>query len=120
MNTKQLAWLSRHPPTKAQKKQLEAAGYSICVKHPPDRYHSNSDMWALAQLACGGLPSVIMAIAPKGMLGRLISRANDYGVPIVQPVNVLKDGAFEWTGKWKRMITVSEEWTPEKEGGMSK
>lgn len=110
---KKLAWLSRHPPTKAQRRQLERAGYRIRVSHPPDRFHNGGDMWALAQTACDGVPAVILAIAPKGLLGTLIQRANEFGVPVIQPVNVYDDDhTCEWTGRWRRLITISEDWKP--------
>jgi hypothetical protein len=114
MDTKALAWLSRHAPTKAQRKALEAAGYRICQAHPADRFHGGADMFAHAQMVCGGLPAVIIAIAPKNerWLGSLIQRAGDCGIPVVQPVNVYADGAFVWTGRWKQLITISQEWTP--------
>lgn len=114
MNNQRLvcAWLSWHEPTAAQRKSL--AAYRIVQINPTGRYWSPGDAWALAQTRCGGVPDLVVAVMPTGMLKAFL-RLVDRRVPVVRAVMDFSADPPIWTGQWEQIVRVSvvtTDWTP--------
>lgn len=110
-----LAWLSRHPPTDAQRRCLRA--YRIHEIHPPDRFYSAADAWVLVQNRCG-IPDLIFCIMPPTMLKDFL-RLVAGRTPVIRAVWDYSCEPPRWTGEWeqiKAVQIVTEVWTPN-EGG---
>lgn len=106
-----MAWLSRHDPTPAQRKNLSA--YHIHVIHPPNRFWAAEDAWALAQTRCRGIPDLIFCVMPIGMLREFLRLVGGRAV-VIRAVHDYSCDPPRWIG-WERIKTVhvvTEVWTP--------
>ncbi len=120
MNTngkKRCAWLCRHEPTKAQRADLEGAGYRIAIVNPPGRITSARWAWALCQNACGGMPDLVVAVLPMNLLNYFL-REVDPNTVVVRAI-AQKNGEYDhdwiWSGRWERIERVkivTKPWTP--------
>ena len=107
-----LAWLSRHPPTTAQRDCLRM--YRIHIIHPPNRFYSAADAWVLVQNRCG-IPDLIFCVMPVGMLKDFLALV-DGRVPVIRATWDYSCEPPRWTGRWQRLTgvhVVTENWTPQ-------
>lgn len=109
---KTCVWLSRHKPQSSQRKSL--AGYRILHCHPPSRYWSAADAWALAQTACDGkVPSLIVLVAPLGMIKDFL-RYVAGRAPVITPIMDFSCDPPRFL-RWERFVdiqTITEPWMP--------
>jgi len=112
---KQCAWISRHPPLKAQRESL--AAYRIHQINPPGRLWSAADAVVLAQNVCGGWPDLFVVVLPVIMLKQLVELV-DGRAPVLR--SVVKPWEDQpWSGHWHQVTSVqinTREWFPKGQG----
>lgn len=111
------AWICRHEPTKAQRSDLEGAGYVIRKVNPPERVQSSRWIWTLAQNACGGIPDVVVAVMPLTILNYFLREVGPETIVVRAIVQKNGDHAHDWvwSGRWERIERVklvTKPWTP--------
>lgn len=104
------AWLSRHPPSAAQRRSL--ANYQIVQM--PDRWTSAHQAWRRVIERCETHPMLIVVVMPEDMLCQFIDLAQ--GSQIVRPKMSYFD-SDHWTGVWQRVYVYPklgfQAWKPE-------
>lgn len=108
MTLKQCVWLSKHPPTSDQQRDLR--GYDIT--HLGGQYRTGKEAWEVIQRCCPRV-ALIVAILPRNSLVGLVHAAAP--VPVVQPAMDWRNGRPSWTGTWRQIIRtklITVEWKP--------
>lgn len=104
------AWLSRHPPSAAQRHSLER--YRIVQL--PERWQSAEAAWECVQERCAGRPALAVVVMPEAMLCTFILLAD--GTKVIRPRMALLDHSH-WTGRWQRVYVYPKlgyrSWEPE-------
>ena len=114
---KTCAWISRHKPTKPQRRELEQAGYKIVQVNPPGRPLNAHDAWYLSQLACKGIPDLCVVVLPLNILKYFLRLTAGQTTVVQAPAKKVGpyDHDWEWTGEWRevhRVKLVTSEWRP--------
>jgi hypothetical protein len=109
---KTCVWLSRHKAQPSQQKNL--ADYRILHCHPPSRYWSAADAFALAQNANNGrIPDLIVLVAPLGMVRDFLRHVAGRA-PVITPIMDFSCEPPRFM-RWERFVdiqTITEPWTP--------
>lgn len=110
---KQCAWLSRHPPSPAQRRSL--AAYKIVQL--PERWKSADQAWCAVRERCHGEPALAVVVMPEAMLCEFILTAGK--TRIIRPRMALLD-PNHWTGRWQRVYVYPklgfQSWEPVSKG----
>lgn len=91
------AWLSRHPPSAAQRRSL--ADYRIVQF--PQRWTSAQEAWKCVLDTCEMRPVLAVVVMPEPMLCAFIEMAGR--TLVIHPKMAYSDNRH-WTGKWQRVI----------------
>lgn len=114
---KRCAWISRHKPTKAQRRDLVKAGYTIRQVNPAGRVWGAKDAWMLAQNACGGFPDLCVVVLPIDILRAFLTLVAGQTLVVQAPARQTGPGVhdWEWLGHWlevHRVVVETSVWRP--------
>lgn len=104
------AWLSRHPPSPAQRRSLE----TYRIVQFTNRWTSANQAWCRVLEVCEGEPALAVVVMPEEMLCQFIIRAGR--TQIIRPKMAYCD-TDHWTGIWQRVYVYPkigfQSWEPE-------
>jgi hypothetical protein len=101
------AWITRHPPTRAQRQSLHHAGYSL-VFLPIRLRHADAILKIIREMLQRE-PDLIVAALPKNALHFLAQAAP---CPVIIARMDYSQGNPRWTGHWREVIRVKLETKP--------
>lgn len=109
------AWLSRHPPSLAQRASLD--GYRIVQLQ--DRWPSAEAAWERVTEVCIGRPELIVAIMPTAILIQFVCMVAP--TKVIRPKQIYGNSTH-WAGKWQELKVESRvafcPWIPNTEGAL--